>query len=104
MPETAAGRPIRGRAVVCTQERPMDTQKLVIMAAIGIVAGWLASLLVGIKGGLIGMLIAGLLGGIVGGLLFGAIGVRLTGNGIVDNIIQSAVGAIIVILLARMFL
>jgi uncharacterized membrane protein YeaQ/YmgE (transglycosylase-associated protein family) len=82
----------------------MDTQKLVVMALIGIVAGWLASLVVGIKGGLIGMLIAGLLGGIVGGMLFAALGVRLTGTALVDSIIQSAVGAIIVIVLARLFL
>ena len=82
----------------------MDAQRLIIMAVMGIVAGWLASLLVGVKGGLVGMLIAGLIGGIVGGFLFGAVGIKLTGNAMVDSIIQSAVGAIIVILLARMFL
>jgi uncharacterized membrane protein YeaQ/YmgE (transglycosylase-associated protein family) len=36
--------------------------------------------------------------------LFSALGVRLTGNTTVDSIIQSAVGAVIVIVLARMFL
>ena len=83
----------------------MDAQRLIIMAVIGIVAGWLGSLVVGgVRGGLIGLLIAGLVGGIVGGWLFNMLGVKLLGNPMVDTIIQSAVGAIIVIILARMLL
>ena len=83
----------------------MDMQRLIVLALIGLVAGWLASLVVGIKGGLIGMLIAGLLGGIVGGLLFNALGLKIgIGQPIVDSIIQAAIGAIIVILAARVFL
>ncbi|MEQ1647706.1 MAG: GlsB/YeaQ/YmgE family stress response membrane protein [Hyphomicrobiaceae bacterium] len=83
----------------------MDAQRLIIMAVMGIVAGWLASMVVGVKGGLVGMLIAGLLGSIVGGFLFSAIGLKLgVGNPTVDSIIQSAIGAVVVILLARMFL
>jgi uncharacterized membrane protein YeaQ/YmgE (transglycosylase-associated protein family) len=79
-----------------------DIQKLVIMCAIGIVAGWLASLVVG-GVGLIGMLISGLIGGVIGGYIFDALKVRLTGVAIVDQIIQSAVGAMIVILVAKLF-
>jgi uncharacterized membrane protein YeaQ/YmgE (transglycosylase-associated protein family) len=83
----------------------MDAQRLIIMGVIGIVAGWLGSLVVGgVKGGLIGLLVAGLIGGFVGGFLFNALGLRLTGNPLADNIIQSAVGAIIVIVLARLLL
>jgi uncharacterized membrane protein YeaQ/YmgE (transglycosylase-associated protein family) len=79
-------------------------QRLVITGLIGIAAGWLASFLVGVKGGIIGMLIAGLLGGIVGGWIVNAVGLKLTGHGIADSIIQGAIGAVVVILLARMFL
>ena len=84
----------------------MDTQRLIIMAVLGIVAGWLGSLVVGgVKGGLIGYLIAGLVGSIVGGFLLNAIGLKLgVGNAMVDGIIQSAIGAVVVILLARLFL
>jgi uncharacterized membrane protein YeaQ/YmgE (transglycosylase-associated protein family) len=84
----------------------MDTQKLIIMAVMGIVAGWLASFVVGgVKGGLIGMLIAGLLGSFVGGFLLNAIGIKLgLGNVLLDQVIQSAIGAIVVILIARLFL
>ena len=52
----------------------MDAQTLVIIAAIGIVAGFLASLLVG-GGGLIQYLISGILGSFVGGYLLNALGV-----------------------------
>jgi uncharacterized membrane protein YeaQ/YmgE (transglycosylase-associated protein family) len=81
----------------------MDAQRLIVTALIGLVAGWLGSLVVGgVKGGLIGLLIAGLLGGIVGGMLLGNL--KLAGNAMVDSIIQSAIGAIIVILVARLLL
>lgn len=84
----------------------MNTQQLIVMAVMGIVAGWLASIVVGgVKGGLIGMLIAGLVGSVVGGFLLNALGLKIgVGNAIVDNIIQSAIGAVVVILLARLFL
>jgi uncharacterized membrane protein YeaQ/YmgE (transglycosylase-associated protein family) len=83
----------------------MDVQRLILTAVIGIVAGWLGSLVVGgVKGGIIGLLIAGLVGSVVGGWLLGTLGVRLTGNGLVDSVLQGAIGAIIVIILARMFL
>ncbi len=84
----------------------MNTQQLIVMAVMGIVAGWLASIVVGgVKGGLIGMLIAGLVGSVVGGFLLNALGLKIgVGNAIADNIIQSAIGAVVVILLARLFL
>ena len=37
----------------------MDAQRLIIMAVMGIVAGWLASIVVGGPGSLVGYLIAG---------------------------------------------
>lgn len=84
----------------------MNTQQLVVTALIGVVAGWLASLIVGgVKGGLVGMLIAGIVGSFVGGFILKSLNVRIgVGNAIVDNIIQSAIGAIVVILVARLFL
>lgn len=83
----------------------MDRQQLIVMAVMGIVAGWLASFVVGIKGGIIGMLIAGVAGSFVGGILLKALGLKIgIGNAVADNIIQSAIGAVVVILLARLFL
>ena len=72
-----------------------------IMALMGIIAGYLASIVVG-GSGLLTYLIAGLLGSFVGGWLFSMIKVRLTGTAVVDQIIQSTIGAAIVIVIARL--
>ena len=80
----------------------MDAKALVMMGVIGIVAGFLASLVVGGGGGLIGYLIAGVLGAFVGSFVFNAAGIKLSvGNPLVSQIITSTVGAMIVIILAR---
>jgi uncharacterized membrane protein YeaQ/YmgE (transglycosylase-associated protein family) len=82
----------------------MDAQRLIVMAVIGIVAGWLASFFVGgLRAGLVGYLVAGLIGSIVGGWLLGQLGLRFSaGNAIVDSIITSTIGAVVVIVLARL--
>lgn len=80
----------------------MNTQQIVIVVVIGIVAGWLASLVVG-GGGILRYLITGILGAFVGGWLFSAAGWKLNlGSEIVDQIVVSAIGAIILVLLARL--
>jgi uncharacterized membrane protein YeaQ/YmgE (transglycosylase-associated protein family) len=83
----------------------LNAQQLIIWAVIGIVAGWLASVVVGGGGGLIRYLITGLIGAFVGGFLFSSMGWRLNlGNAIVDEIVVAAIGAIIVVILARLVL
>lgn len=79
-----------------------DAQSLLIMAAIGIVAGFLASLIVGGGGGLIWYLFVGLLGSFVGGLLLGALNINLgISNPLASQIVTATIGAILVIILAR---
>ena len=79
----------------------VDPQALVVMAIIGIIAGWLASLLVG-GGGLLRYLITGILGAIVGGFVFNAAGINLgIKNPLASQIVTAAIGAVIVCLLAR---
>jgi uncharacterized membrane protein YeaQ/YmgE (transglycosylase-associated protein family) len=80
----------------------IDTQQLIIMAVIGIVAGWLASLIVG-GGGLLRYLVTGIIGAFVGGFLFNAAGWKLNlGSPLVEQIVVSAIGAIIIVILARL--
>ena len=80
----------------------MDAKGLIVFLIVGIVAGFLASLIVGGGGGLIYYLIIGVIGAFVGGFLLGALGVKIgTGNAIVNQIITSTIGAIIVVILAR---
>ena len=79
-----------------------QTRALLVMALIGIVAGWLASMIVG-GGGIIRYLITGIIGSFVGGFLFQTMGWRLgIGNALVEQILVSTIGAIIVVLAARL--
>jgi uncharacterized membrane protein YeaQ/YmgE (transglycosylase-associated protein family) len=81
----------------------VDAQKLIIWAIIGIVAGWLASVVVGGGGGLLRYLITGLIGAFVGGFVFQMAGWKLNlGNDWLEQIVVAAIGAIIVVILARM--
>ena len=80
----------------------MNAQQLAIWAVIGIVAGWLASALLGGGGGVLRYLITGLIGAFVGGFVFQAAGWKLNlGNDWLDQIAIAAIGAIIVVILAR---
>ncbi len=81
----------------------INAQQLVIWAVIGIVAGWLASVVIGGGGGLLRYLITGLIGAFVGGFVFSMAGWKLNlGNEWIDQIVIAAIGAIIVVILARM--
>jgi len=81
----------------------LDAQKLIIWAIIGIVAGWLASVVVGGGGSLVRYLITGLIGAIVGGFVFQAAGWKLNlGNDWLEQIVVAFIGAIIVVILARL--
>ena len=80
----------------------VDAQKLIIWAIIGIVAGWLASVVVGGGGGLLRYLITGLIGAFVGGFVFQMAGWKLNlGNEWLEQIVIAAIGAIIIVILAR---
>ncbi|MFZ1814429.1 MAG: GlsB/YeaQ/YmgE family stress response membrane protein [Rhizobiaceae bacterium] len=80
----------------------MDAKALAVFLVIGLVAGFIASIVVG-GGGLIYYLVIGVVGAFVGGFLLNAIGLKIaTGNPIINQIITSAIGAIVVVLLARL--
>ena len=80
----------------------MDAKSVIAMLGIGLVAGFLASLVVG-GGGLITYIIWGILGSVLGGALLPMLGVKLQlGNPLVNQIAVSTIGAIIVVLAARL--
>ena len=67
---------------------------------IGIVAGWLAGVLM--KGGgfgLLGNLVLGVIGAVVGGFAFGLLG--LSATGMMGKLVTATVGAILFIALLR---
>ena len=79
-----------------------NTRAIVIFLVIGLIAGWLASWIVG-GGGLLTYLISGVLGAFVGGYLFSALKINLPIRNIwLSQIVTATVGAIIVLIVARL--
>jgi uncharacterized membrane protein YeaQ/YmgE (transglycosylase-associated protein family) len=80
----------------------MSGESLLVILFVGIVAGWLAGQIVRGGGfGLIGDLVVGVVGAFVASLLFPRLGLHL-GTGIVSEIIYSAIGAIVLLLVIRL--
>jgi len=79
----------------------IDLTALLIFLGIGLVAGWLASLILG-GGGLLRNLIVGVIGAFVGGWLLSIAHVSLpVGNALLAQVLQATIGAIVVIVVAR---
>jgi len=79
----------------------MGTTELLIFLAIGLVAGWLAGMLLG-GGGLIRNLVIGVIGSFVGGWLLTAANIALPiDNVLLSQIITATIGAVVVIVVAR---
>ena len=68
---------------------------------VGIIAGWLAGVLV--KGGgfgLVGDLVVGVIGAFLGGFLFNLLGVYSSG-GLIGSIVVATVGAVVLLIIVR---
>lgn len=79
----------------------MDIQTLLIILAIGAVAGWLAGIIM--KGGgygLPGDIVIGIIGAFIGGFLFGLLGI--SAGGLIGQIITATVGAVVLIFVLRL--
>lgn len=72
----------------------------IIFLLIGLVAGWLASVLVRGRGlGLIGDIVVGVIGALLGGFLFRIVG--LASFGLLGSIIQATIGAIVLLAIIK---
>ena len=79
-----------------------QTKAIVAWIVIGLIAGLIASLIVGGGGNIFSWLIAGLIGSVIGGFLARQLNLKLnTGNAFLDQVIIAIIGAIIVIIIAR---
>ena len=75
---------------------------IVVFLLIGVVAGWLAGVLVkGSSFGLVSDLVVGVLGALIGGALFQRLGIS-AGGGLLGAIIVATVGAVILIVILRL--
>ena len=80
----------------------MEPRSILVILLVGLVAGWLASFVVG-GGGIIRYIVSGVIGSFVGSFLFRQFNIDLgIGNPIVSDIVVATIGAIVVVLLARL--
>jgi len=74
---------------------------ILIWIITGIIAGWLAGVLVKGSGfGILGDLVIGLIGGLLGGWLFGFFGV--SASSWIGQVLVAAVGGVVLVLIIRM--
>ena len=79
----------------------LDKCAIAVQVGIGAVAGWLASWVVG-GSGLLQYVITGLVGSFVGGTLLNRLGIELgIRSPLMSRIVTGAIGAVVVVLLAR---
>jgi uncharacterized membrane protein YeaQ/YmgE (transglycosylase-associated protein family) len=82
--------------------KTMDLRNVLIALLIGLIAGWLASFIVG-GHGILRYILTGVVGAFFGSFLLNRLGISLgIRNEIVRDVITATMGAIIIVLLARL--
>ncbi len=77
----------------------MSGQSLLVILLVGLVAGWLASLIVrGTGFGLVADIALGIVGALIGSWLLPKLGIHL-GRGIVASIVSATIGAVLLMLI-----
>ena len=80
----------------------ISNEGLLVILFVGLIAGWLAGKVVrGTGFGIVGDIVVGIGGALVASLLFPKLGIRL-GTGLVSEIVYSAIGAVILLLVVRL--
>jgi uncharacterized membrane protein YeaQ/YmgE (transglycosylase-associated protein family) len=80
----------------------LSGESIIVILFVGLIAGWLAGKVVrGAGFGIIGDIIIGIAGAFVSSYLFPRLGFHL-GVGLVSEIIYSAIGAIVLLLIVRL--
>ncbi len=79
----------------------LDKRAVAVQIGIGAVAGWVASLVVG-GSGLLQYVVTGLVGSFVGGTLLNRLGIELgIRSPLVSRVVTATLGAVVIVLLAR---
>jgi uncharacterized membrane protein YeaQ/YmgE (transglycosylase-associated protein family) len=80
----------------------LSNEGIIVILFVGLVAGWLAGKIVrGTGFGIFGDILVGIAGAFISSLLFPRLGIHL-GVGIVSEIIYSAIGAVVLLLIVRL--
>ena len=80
----------------------MSVETIVIWIAIGLAAGWLASLVVGGGYGIVGDIVLGIVGAFLGGLVFRALHLGTPFRGVASTIFVAFVGSVVLLALMRL--
>jgi len=80
----------------------MTLESLLLWLVIGLIAGWLASVVVGGPGGLVADIVVGIVGAFIGGWLFSALDVRSPFGGLAGSIFVAFIGAVVLLALLRL--
>jgi uncharacterized membrane protein YeaQ/YmgE (transglycosylase-associated protein family) len=81
----------------------MSLETLLIWMVVGLVAGWLASVVVGGGYGIVGDIVIGVVGSFIGGFIFHALHIHAPFGGIAGTITVAFVGAVALLLVLRLF-
>ncbi len=80
----------------------LSNEGILVILFVGLVAGWLAGKIVrGTGFGILGDVVVGIAGALISSLLFPRLGIRL-GTGLVSEIVYSAIGAIVLLVVVRL--
>lgn len=80
----------------------MSSESLIVIVVVGIIAGWLAGLIVAGGGlGILGDLVVGIVGAFIGDFVLTSLHVHFA-HGIVGAIVNATIGAIILLILLRL--
>lgn len=80
----------------------ISNESLLVILFVGLVAGWLAGKVVrGTGFGIIGDIVVGIAGALLASFLFPRLGIHI-GTGMVSEIVYSAIGAVILLLIVRL--
>ena len=81
----------------------MGITEIIIVAIIGLIAGFLAGLIMKGRGlGLLGDLVVGVVGSFLGKFLFGLINLRLPFPWFINSIIMALAGALVLLLIIKL--
>lgn len=81
----------------------ISNEGILVILFVGLVAGWLAGKIVrGTGFGIIGDILVGIGGALLASFLFPKLGIHL-GTGLVSDILYSAIGAVVLLLIVRLF-
>ena len=81
----------------------MTLETVLVWLVVGLISGWLASMVVGSGMGLVGDIVVGIVGAFIGGIPFRQMHWRIPFGGIAGTIAVAFIGAVLLLLVLALF-